>query len=93
MSDLTGPGDATNDAMDDDAAQTPDDDAAGESLTLPDERHSRTTELAARLRQSALAQVEAARAAQAAGGAGSTPTAPEAPKIPALDDPARRFAA
>jgi Mce-associated membrane protein len=62
-----------------------------ESLTLPDERHSRTTELAARLRQSALAQVEAARAVQAAGGAISAPSVSSAPKIPALDDPSRRF--
>jgi Mce-associated membrane protein len=73
------------------SAPTQTDDAA-EPLTLPDERHSRTTELAARLRQSALAQVEAARAAQAAGGAISVPTAPAGPKIPALDEPSRRFA-
>jgi Mce-associated membrane protein len=67
-------------------------DDAAETLTLPDERHSRTTELAARLRQSALAQVEAAQAAQAASGAISAPTTSSGPKIPALDDPSRRFA-
>jgi Mce-associated membrane protein len=77
------------------AEPTENDEAAAEpaeSLTLPDERHSRTTELAARLRQSALAQVEAARAAQAAGGAISSQTASNEPKIPALDDASRRFA-
>lgn len=65
-------------ATDSDAPETAETD---ESVTLPDERHSRTTELAARLRQSALAQVEAARAAQA-----ENPPAPPTPAIPALDD-------
>lgn len=69
-----------------------------EPVELPDESHSRTTELAARLRQSALAQVEAARAALKTDG-GAAVAEPEAPTlpstrregsetpIPALDDP------
>jgi Mce-associated membrane protein len=65
-----------------------------EPLTLPDESHSRTTELAARLRQSALAQVEAARAALASdpGAAEAAPTVRRSgteSTIPALDDPQR----
>ncbi|HEX3706553.1 MAG TPA: hypothetical protein VHV76_07955 [Mycobacteriales bacterium] len=66
--------------------------ASPEPVTLPDESNSRTTELAARLRQSALAQVEAAQAARSAeGDSPHTPSAeadaPAGSAIPALDDP------
>jgi hypothetical protein len=73
-----------------DSALTPE--PAAEPTQLPDESHSRTSELAARLRQSALAQVEAARVAAQAGATGDQPavreeSAPPAPSIPSLDDP------
>ena len=70
------------------AEQTPETDTDN-SRALPDERHSRTTELAARLRQSALAQVEAARAVGTTGE--NEPAAPPGPVMPALDEPSSRI--
>ena len=71
------------------AERTPETTDTDKSRALPEERHSRTTELAARLRQSALAQVEAARAAGTT--SENEPAAPPSPVIPALDEPSYRI--
>jgi Mce-associated membrane protein len=63
-----------------------DDAPAADPVTLPDESNSRTSELAARLRQSALAQVEAARASRSHEESQQEDQPEAGAAIPALDE-------